>query len=62
MSRCVRCIGKCGIIFTTPVQPTELEDPWAIIEDFRKAALNAKKAGFDGVECSEPLSAARTRR
>jgi hypothetical protein len=55
MSQCVRCTGKWGIILITPAQPTELENPWAIIEDFRKAALNAKKAGFDGVECSGPL-------
>ncbi|TFK21234.1 flavo protein NADH-dependent oxidoreductase [Coprinopsis marcescibilis] len=30
--------------------PTEIEDPTAIIEQFRQAAENAKAAGFDGVE------------
>jgi 2,4-dienoyl-CoA reductase-like NADH-dependent reductase (Old Yellow Enzyme family) len=38
----------------SPLQPTELKDPWTVIKQFRHAALNAKKAGFDGVECSEP--------
>jgi 2,4-dienoyl-CoA reductase-like NADH-dependent reductase (Old Yellow Enzyme family) len=31
-------------------QPTELSDPRVVIEEYRKAAVNAKKAGFDGVE------------
>ncbi|KAF5317030.1 hypothetical protein D9611_003587 [Ephemerocybe angulata] len=30
--------------------PTEIKDPTVFIEQFRQAALNAKKAGFDGVE------------
>ncbi|KIJ35119.1 hypothetical protein M422DRAFT_262678 [Sphaerobolus stellatus SS14] len=30
--------------------PTELPDPWFIIEQYKKAAINAKEAGFDGVE------------
>jgi len=32
------------------VTPTEVPDPTIIIEQFRKAAINAKEAGFDGVE------------
>ncbi|KAG8901049.1 hypothetical protein FRB99_005591 [Tulasnella sp. 403] len=31
-------------------RPTPLADPWTVIEEFRQAALNAKAAGFDGVE------------
>ncbi|TFK18207.1 flavo protein NADH-dependent oxidoreductase [Coprinopsis marcescibilis] len=30
--------------------PTEIEDPTLLIEQFRLAAINAKEAGFDGVE------------
>ncbi|KAG7097193.1 hypothetical protein E1B28_004565 [Marasmius oreades] len=32
------------------VTPTEIDDPLKLIELFKKAARNAKKAGFDGVE------------
>jgi len=32
------------------VTPTAVEDPWNIVEQFKKAAINAKEAGFDGVE------------
>ncbi|KAJ6631414.1 hypothetical protein B0H10DRAFT_2172359 [Mycena sp. CBHHK59/15] len=32
------------------VTPTELPDPTVIIAQFRQAAVNAKEAGFDGVE------------
>jgi len=32
------------------VTPTELPDPWVIIKQFKEAAVNAKAAGFDGVE------------
>ncbi|KAJ6492036.1 hypothetical protein C8R45DRAFT_867538 [Mycena sanguinolenta] len=32
------------------VKPTELADPTAIIAQFKEAAINAKEAGFDGVE------------
>ncbi|PSR71244.1 hypothetical protein PHLCEN_2v12898 [Hermanssonia centrifuga] len=32
------------------VVPTPLEDPQAIVQEFRHAATMAKKAGFDGVE------------
>ncbi|KAF8968284.1 flavoprotein NADH-dependent oxidoreductase [Flammula alnicola] len=32
------------------VTPTAIEDPWVIVEQFKHAAINAKKAGFDGVE------------
>ncbi|TEB14353.1 FMN-linked oxidoreductase [Coprinellus micaceus] len=32
------------------VTPTVLEDPTIIIEQFKQAAINAKEAGFDGVE------------
>jgi hypothetical protein len=31
-------------------QPTALEDPWTIVEEFRNAAVKAKEADFDGVE------------
>jgi len=30
--------------------PTPIQDPMTVIEEFRHAALNAKEAGFDGVE------------
>ncbi|KAF5356394.1 hypothetical protein D9758_009472 [Tetrapyrgos nigripes] len=33
-----------------PSTPVEIKDPRKIIEQFRNAATNAKKAGFDGVE------------
>jgi 2,4-dienoyl-CoA reductase-like NADH-dependent reductase (Old Yellow Enzyme family) len=32
------------------VTPTAVEDPWTIVEQYKKAAINAKEAGFDGVE------------
>ncbi|KIJ36201.1 hypothetical protein M422DRAFT_179813 [Sphaerobolus stellatus SS14] len=32
------------------VTPTELPDPWVIVEQFKNAAIKAKEAGFDGVE------------
>lgn len=32
------------------IQPTELPDPWTIIAQYKQAAINAKEAGFDGVE------------
>ena len=32
------------------LQPTVLPDPWTIIELYKQAAINAKEAGFDGVE------------
>ena len=31
-------------------KPTAVEDPRILVEQFRHAAFNAKKAGFDGVE------------
>lgn len=31
-------------------QPTEIIDPTEFIAQFKQAAINAKKAGFDGVE------------
>jgi 2,4-dienoyl-CoA reductase-like NADH-dependent reductase (Old Yellow Enzyme family) len=32
-------------------QPTEISDPTTIIAQFKQAAMNAKEAVFDGVEC-----------
>ncbi|KAF8637926.1 hypothetical protein AX17_002547 [Amanita inopinata Kibby_2008] len=32
------------------VTPTAIPDPWLIINQFKEAAVNAKAAGFDGVE------------
>ncbi|KAJ7038771.1 hypothetical protein C8F04DRAFT_1220331, partial [Mycena alexandri] len=32
------------------VEPTEILDPTILIAEFKEAAINAKKAGFDGVE------------
>ncbi|KAF8069030.1 hypothetical protein FPV67DRAFT_1448858 [Lyophyllum atratum] len=32
------------------VTPTAVGDPWTIISEFKKAAIYAKEAGFDGVE------------
>ncbi|KAG5638345.1 hypothetical protein H0H81_000588 [Sphagnurus paluster] len=31
-------------------KPTAVEDPWTIVAQFKQAAINAKEAGFDGVE------------
>ncbi|KJA23282.1 hypothetical protein HYPSUDRAFT_163557 [Hypholoma sublateritium FD-334 SS-4] len=44
--------GKFRTIPGTPgyVTPTEIDDPWKIIKQFKDAAVLAKKAGFDGVE------------
>ncbi|KIP04658.1 hypothetical protein PHLGIDRAFT_25477 [Phlebiopsis gigantea 11061_1 CR5-6] len=44
--------GKFRLLPGKPgyVTPTALEDPWTVVEDYRKAAINAKRAGFDGVE------------
>ena len=33
------------------LQPTAIDDPKVLIELYRSAAINAKEAGFDGVEC-----------
>ncbi|KAK7455750.1 hypothetical protein VKT23_010782 [Stygiomarasmius scandens] len=30
--------------------PSEIQDPWKFVEIYRDAAINAKNAGFDGVE------------
>ena len=35
------------------VTPTAIDDPQIIIQQFKDAAVNAKKAGFDGVECTK---------
>ncbi|KAJ3511993.1 hypothetical protein NLJ89_g3778 [Agrocybe chaxingu] len=32
------------------VKPTTVDDPWALVAQFKQAAINAKQAGFDGVE------------
>ncbi|KAF8344376.1 flavoprotein NADH-dependent oxidoreductase [Amanita rubescens] len=44
--------GKFRFIPGVPgyVTPTELPDPWVIINQYKQAAINAKAAGFDGVE------------
>ncbi|KJA24132.1 hypothetical protein HYPSUDRAFT_136934 [Hypholoma sublateritium FD-334 SS-4] len=44
--------GKFRTIPGTPgyVTPTEIDDPWKIIKQFKDAAVLSKKAGFDGVE------------
>ncbi|KAH9477118.1 NADP-dependent oxidoreductase lnbE [Psilocybe cubensis] len=44
--------GKFRTIPGVPgyVTPTAIEDPWTIIKQFKHAAVNAKEAGFDGVE------------
>ncbi|KAJ7202295.1 flavoprotein NADH-dependent oxidoreductase [Mycena pura] len=44
--------GKFRFIPGAPgyVTPTEIPDPTVIVEQFRQAAINAKEAGFDGVE------------
>ncbi|KAJ7639459.1 flavoprotein NADH-dependent oxidoreductase [Roridomyces roridus] len=44
--------GKFRFIEGAPgyVTPTELPDPTTIIAQFKQAAVNAKEAGFDGVE------------
>jgi 2,4-dienoyl-CoA reductase-like NADH-dependent reductase (Old Yellow Enzyme family) len=31
-------------------QPTEIDDPTVLIAQYKQAAINAKEAGFDGVE------------
>ncbi|KAJ7113527.1 hypothetical protein C8R44DRAFT_881832 [Mycena epipterygia] len=44
--------GKFRHIAGAPgyVTPTEIADPTVIIAQFKQAAINAKEAGFDGVE------------
>ncbi|KAJ7113935.1 hypothetical protein C8R44DRAFT_630552 [Mycena epipterygia] len=44
--------GKFRYIPGTPgyVTPTEIDNPTVIIAQFKQAAINAKEAGFDGVE------------
>ncbi|PPQ80353.1 hypothetical protein CVT25_003636 [Psilocybe cyanescens] len=44
--------GKFRTIPGAPgyVTPTAIDDPWTIIKQFKHAAVNAKEAGFDGVE------------
>ncbi|KAF8911322.1 hypothetical protein CPB85DRAFT_1375880 [Mucidula mucida] len=32
------------------VTPTAIDDPWKLVAVFKQAAINAKEAGFDGVE------------
>jgi 2,4-dienoyl-CoA reductase-like NADH-dependent reductase (Old Yellow Enzyme family) len=32
------------------LQPTAIEDPKTLVELYRNGAVNAKEAGFDGVE------------
>ncbi|KAG6867652.1 hypothetical protein C0993_012707 [Termitomyces sp. T159_Od127] len=51
--------GKFRHIPGTPgyVTPTALEDPWTVVADYKQAALNAKEAGFDGVERKSRVSA-----
>ncbi|KAJ6539848.1 hypothetical protein DFH09DRAFT_1041880 [Mycena vulgaris] len=47
-----RDAGKFRFIPGNPgfVTPTEIRDPTVIIAEFKAAAINAKEAGFDGVE------------
>jgi len=33
-----------------PFQPKPIPNPWNIVNKFKQAAINAKLAGFDGVE------------
>jgi len=44
--------GKFRFLPGTPgyVTPTAVEDPWTLVALFKEAAINAKDAGFDGVE------------
>jgi N-ethylmaleimide reductase len=42
-------IAQSGVDIEPPMEMTE-SDIWRVIDDFRKAASNAKAAGFDGVE------------
>ncbi|KAJ7138182.1 flavoprotein NADH-dependent oxidoreductase [Mycena epipterygia] len=44
--------GKFRFIAGSPgyVEPTEIPDPTVLIAQFKEAAINAKEAGFDGVE------------
>ena len=42
-----------GLLFTSSdkiLQPTAVKDPKSLVELYRNGAINAKKAGFDGVE------------
>lgn len=39
-----------NLTYISNVKPTEIDDPWKIIKQFKDAAVLAKKAGFDGVE------------
>ena len=40
----------CLSFILTFLQPTEVPDPTILIQQFKNAAINAKEAGFDGVE------------
>lgn len=42
-------IAQSGVDIEPPKEMTEA-DIWRVIDDFRKASVNAKAAGFDGVE------------
>ncbi|KAF8921298.1 hypothetical protein CPB85DRAFT_1488169 [Mucidula mucida] len=44
--------GKFRFLLGQPgyVTPTVIDDPWKLVALFKKAAINAKDAGFDGVE------------
>ncbi|KAI5114701.1 hypothetical protein M0805_002282, partial [Coniferiporia weirii] len=44
--------GKFRFLHGSPgyVVPTEVPDPVVLIEQYKTAAINAKKAGFDGIE------------
>ncbi|CAA7264371.1 unnamed protein product [Cyclocybe aegerita] len=44
--------GKFRHLPGTPgyVKPTSIDDPWVLVAQFKQAAVNAKQAGFDGVE------------
>ena len=45
-------IGAHNLTHLSNLKPTEVDDPWKIVKQFKDAAVLAKKAGFDGVECA----------
>jgi hypothetical protein len=46
------CACDCQRLITSCIpKPTAIPDPWTIVAQFKQAAINAKEAGFDGVEC-----------
>lgn len=49
-----------SLCYWSQKQPTEIDDPTKILDLFEQGAINAKEAGFDGVESIYILSLSLT--